>query len=74
MELNMRSDISKESLIKSAHKATEEALKKIRQAGGSITYQSGKKIIKQYADGHKEVLKVLDRAYVKPLKKRYKIG
>lgn len=70
----MRSKIPKESLIKSAHKATAKAVEKTRQAGGAITYQSGKRIIKQHANGHKEVLEVLERAYVKPLKKRYKIG
>ena len=73
-EQDMRSVISKENLIKSAHKATAKAVKKTRQAGGAITYQSGKKIIKQYADGHEEVLEVLDRAYIKPLKKRYKLS
>ncbi len=70
----MRSKIPKESLIKSAHRATAKAVEKTRQAGGAITYQSGKRIIKQHANGHEEVLEVLDRAYVKPLKKRYKIG
>ncbi len=70
----MRSEITKENLIKSAHQATAKAVNKTRQAGGAITYQSGKKIIKKHADGREEVLEVLDRAYVKPLKKRYKIG
>lgn len=70
----MSSVISKESLIKSAHKATAKAVKRTRQAGGAITYQTGKRIIKKFADGREEVLEVLDRAYVKPLKKRYKIG
>lgn len=70
----MRSVISKDNLIKSARKATTKAVNKTRQAGGAITYQSGKKIIKKHADGREEVLEVLDRAYIKPSKKSYKIG
>jgi hypothetical protein len=70
----MRSVISKDNLIKSARKATIKAVNKTRQAGGAITYQSGKKIIKKHADGREEVLEVLDRAYIKPSKKSYKIG
>lgn len=70
----MRSVISKENLIKSARKATTKAVNKTRQADGAITYQFGKKIIKKYSDGREEVLKTLDRAYVKPSKKTYQIG
>ena len=70
----MRSEITKENLIKSAQKATTKAVKKTRKAGGSLTYQSGKRIIKKHSDGHEEVLEVLEKAYVKPQKMRYKIG
>lgn len=70
----MRSEISKKSLIEIARKASRQAVKKTLQAGGAITYQSGKSIIKQYADGRKEVIKVLDRAYFRPKKKRYKLS
>jgi hypothetical protein len=70
----MSSDISKKDLIKIAHKATVEAINKTRQAGGAITYQSGKSIVKQYPNGEKEIIEVLDRAYIKPLKKRYKFS
>jgi ribosomal protein L32E len=70
----MRSVISKEDLIKSARKATRKAVNKTREAGGAITYQSGKKIIKKHPDGHEEVIETLDRAYVKSSKKSYKIG
>jgi len=54
-------------------RAAAEAIKRTKAAGGTITYQSGKKIIKEYADGHKEVLQVLDKAYVKPIQKVYKL-
>ena len=70
----MRSDIPKKSLIESVRKATTEAVKKTRQAGGAITYQSGKKIVKKHPDGREEVLKTLDRAYIRNSKKSYKIG
>ena len=70
----MRSDIPKKCLIESVRKATTEAVKKTRQSGGAITYQSGKKIVKKYSDGREEVLKTLDRAYVITTKKNYKIG
>lgn len=70
----MRSVISKENLIKSAHEATRKAVKKTRQTGGAVTYQSGKKIIKKHPDGQEEVLETLDRAYVKTTKKTYKIA
>ena len=70
----MASLISKKNLIKSARKATAKAVQRTRQAGGAITYQTGRKIIKKFADGHEEVLEVLDRAYVKPQKKRYKLS
>lgn len=71
---NMRSNIPKKSLIESVRKATTEAVKKTRQFGCAITYQSGKKIIKKYPDGREEILDILDRAYVRPSKKSYKIG
>jgi len=70
----MRSDIPKKSLIKSVRKATTKAVNKTRQSGGAITYQYGKKIIKKHPDGREEVLKTLDRAYIKTSKKSYKIG
>jgi hypothetical protein len=47
----MRSVISKEDLIKSARKATRKAVNKTREAGGAITYQSGKKIIRNTRTG-----------------------
>ena len=70
----MSREITKKNLIKSAKIATTKAVKKTRQAGGALTYQSGKKIIKKHSDGHEEVLEILEKAYVKPAKKSYKIG
>jgi len=70
---NMRSNIPKKRLIESVRKATTEAVKRTRQSGGAITFQSGKKIIKKHPDGREEVLKILDRAYVRTSRKSYKI-
>jgi len=69
----MRSHFSKEALLKVAIKATKQAVQKTKKSGGAITFQSGRSIIKQYADGHEEILDVLDKAYIKPSKKRYSI-
>ena len=70
----MKTEITKKQLIQCAHKAGANAIKKTRAAGGAITFQAGKKIIKEYSDGTQEVLAILDRAYVKPHKKRYKLS
>jgi len=72
--INMKNDISEKDLISCARRAAAEAIKRTKAAGGAITFQSGKKIIKEYADGRQEVLLVLDKAYVKPAQKVYNLG
>ena len=69
----MRSNFSKQALVKVATKASRKAVQKTRDSGGAITFQSGRSIVKQHADGHKEILGVLDKAYIKPSKKRYSV-
>ncbi len=70
----MSNDILKKNLIKSARRAVRKAVERTFKAGGAVTYQSGKTIIKQYPDGRVEELERLDRAYVIPQRKLYKIG
>jgi hypothetical protein len=70
----MSRDISKKDLVKSAQEASEKAVNKTRKAGGAVTFQSGKKIIKKHASGRVEVLKELEKAYVRTTKKRYCIA
>jgi ribosomal protein L18E len=48
-----------------ARNASKKAIEKTLKAGGAITFQRGKYIIKQYADGTEYILEVLDKAYLK---------
>ena len=70
----MRSYISKKNLVKSALKASADAVEKTIESGGVLTYQSGKNIFKEYPDGAVARLVQLDRAYVIPRRKLYKIA
>ncbi len=70
----MKSEIITKDLVKLARLASKKAIRKTRLAGGPLTYQVGKKIVKQYADGRQEVLVTLDQGHIRAKKKRYKIS
>lgn len=70
----MRSRITQKELIKAAARASAKAVSRTREAGGPITYQQGKKIIKEYPDGTKEVVQLLEKAFVRVKKKRLNLS
>ncbi len=70
----MSKKLTKKLLIKSAREASRRAVRRARQANGAITYVQGKNIVKEYADGHEEVIETLDRVFVRPTQKIYPLN
>lgn len=69
----MPKSLTQKILVKTAQKASRSAVKRTRQANGAITYVHGKNIVKEYADGHEEVIETLDRVFVRPTQKIYSL-
>ncbi|WP_305065109.1 hypothetical protein [Methanococcoides sp.] len=53
--------------------ATRNAVNDALSNGRPVTYQKGDKIVREYPDGTEEVLKTLDRPFVKLKQRVYRI-
>ena len=69
----MKEDITTEELAVQAKKASKRAIEKAQALGVPYTVQEGKKLVKHYPDGRKEVIDVLPKAYFQPKKASYTI-
>lgn len=69
----MKEDITTEELARYAKKASKRAIERAKALRVPYTVQEGRRIVKHYPDGRKEVLDVLPRAYVKAPKENLKI-
>ena len=70
----MKSNISSKELAGYAKAASRRAVEHAKAQGISVASQEGRKIILSHADGTKEVLQTMPKAFVTPEKRRYKIN
>ena len=69
----MKDTITVADLIRCAKEASRIAVQKSKDAKGILTYQEGNSIIKEYPDGTKRVIEVLEKVYVIPKQFCFKI-
>lgn len=53
--------------------ASDKAINNTFRSGGAVTYLCGNRILKHHADSTIEVLKTVDRPYVKVKQMKYKL-
>jgi len=69
----MKENITSEELAIQAKKASKRAIERAKALKVPYTVQEGKRIVKYYPDGTKQVIDVLPKAYFQPKKMDYKI-
>ena len=67
----MKEDITTDELAIQAKKASKRAIERAKALKIPYTVQEGKKIVKYYPDGKKEVIDVLPKAYVRTPQGKY---
>lgn len=70
----MKTDISSKDLAGHAKAASHRAVERAKAQGISVVSQEGCQIIVSHADGTKDVLQTMPKAFVTPEKRRYKIS
>ncbi len=71
---NMREEISTETLERCARSASRNAVRRAHDLNIPIVVQQGRDIVRVYANGDKEVVKRLPKAYVRIAKKRFTLA
>lgn len=67
-------EMSRDDLRRHAKQASRSAIRKAAQKDVPFAVQQGKRIIKVFPDGHKEVVGHLDKAFVRISKKTYSMS
>lgn len=70
----MKSEISTKRLAVCAREASIRAEQRALALGVPVAKRRGNKIVRQYPDGHTEVIQDLVKPDVRPLKRRYTLG
>lgn len=67
-------EITGKELNACAQAASKRAVERAKALRIPYTVQEGRSIVKHHSDGTKEVIGTLDKAFVRPEKKRYRVA
>lgn len=72
--MTKKTNISSKALKACAKAASTQAVREARSNKVDYTVQEGRSIVRHNSDGTKTVVGTLDKAFVKPVAKRYRVA